>query len=272
MVSTGHKILMEAKFDLSTSLVNLSVRRREENHRIRPSGPRSQTRGFLNYNGEVLAEGLIGGKLSPRLAALRLADSKRQTGRDGLKKVVWQGAFTHHLSSPARNRDFEDLKSFFDPETFRHVKTIYTEQTQAQMGSTPGLSPSAVEQISRLKRTSAGFTTVNKLIAPTQWSIKYIPRGHWWWQLDRPVRHGHKEGPSEPQCFRRGVQDSIDAIQKHKPKRGGKIFSCPADRALAAALRLWPPHAAAAGPGTPKISIFKSSGFWLYFLHSGVPP
>jgi len=70
-----------------------------------------------------------------------------------------QGAFTHHLSSPATEPGrLEDL-SFFDPGTFRQRQDNYTEQTQAQMGSTPGLSSVGGGANLTLEEAFGGFTT-----------------------------------------------------------------------------------------------------------------
>jgi hypothetical protein len=72
-----------------------------------------------------------------------------------------------------------DLKIylFFEPETFRHVKTIYTQQSQAQMGSTPGMSSVGGGANLTMEEDFGGFAKVNKLMLPTQWTIKYDQEG-----------------------------------------------------------------------------------------------
>jgi hypothetical protein len=177
MVSAGHKILMEAKFNTPTypgESYAFDGEKKTIGYVV--PGQRSQLEDFLNYNGEVLAEGLIGGTLS---TAWPLYDWQTRNARldlDGLKKVDGKELLriTYH---PRHGTGDLKIYLFFDPETFRHVKTIYTEQSQAQMGSTPGLSSVGGGANLTLEEDFGGFTTVNKLMLPTQWSIKYTQEG-----------------------------------------------------------------------------------------------
>jgi hypothetical protein len=188
MVSSGHKLVMKMTFAVSTYLENLNSQQGEsfafdgEKKSIGyvNAGQRSQLEDFMNHNGEVLAEGLIGGALS---TAWPLYDLQKRDARldvDGLKKVDGKELFrvTYH---PRHGTGDLKIYLFFDPENFRHVKTIYMEQSQAQLGSSidrgsfGGLGGGGANLT--LEEDFGGFAKVNKLMLPTQWTLKYEQEG-----------------------------------------------------------------------------------------------
>jgi hypothetical protein len=181
MVSTGHKVLMEAKFDQPTYPgESFAFDGEKKSIGFIIPGQRSQLEDFLNNNGEVVAEGLIGGTLT---TAWPLYDWQARNARidvDGIKKVDGKELLrvTYH---PRHGTGDLKIYLFFDPETFRHVKTIYTEQSEAQMGvssdrsSMGGLGGGGASL--RLEEDFGGFAKVNKLMLPTQWTIKYNQEG-----------------------------------------------------------------------------------------------
>jgi len=177
MVSEGHKIIMQAKFDQPTYPgESYAFDGNKKTIGFIVPGQRSQLEDFLNNNGEVVQEGLIGGTLS---TAWPLYDWQSRNARldvDGLKKVDGKELFrvSYH---PRHGTGDLKIYLFFEPETFRHVKTIYTEQSQAQMGSTPGMSSVGGGANLTMEEDFGGFTKVNKLMLPTQWTIKYNQEG-----------------------------------------------------------------------------------------------
>lgn len=181
MVSEGHKILMEAKFGQPTYPgESYAFDGEKKTIGFIVPGQRSQLEDFLNNNGEVVQEGLIGGTLS---TAWPLYDWKSRNARidvDGLKKVDGKDLFrvTYH---PRHGTGDLKIYLFFDPETFRHVKTIYTQESQAQMGSSIdrgsiGGAGGGASNLT-LEEDFGGFAKVNKLMLPTQWTIKYNQEG-----------------------------------------------------------------------------------------------
>jgi hypothetical protein len=177
MVSEGHKIIMQAKFDQPTYPgESYAFDGNKKTIGFIVPGQRSQLEDFLNNNGEVVQEGLIGGTLS---TAWPLYDWQSRNARldvDGLKKVDGKELFrvSYH---PRHGTGDLKIYLFFEPDTFRHVKTIYTEQSQAQMGSTPGMSSIGGGANLTMEEDFGGFTKVNKLMLPTQWTIKYNQEG-----------------------------------------------------------------------------------------------
>ena len=182
MVSMGHKVLMEAKFN-TTNYPGESYAFDGEKRTIGfiTPGQRSQLEDFLNNNGEVLADGLIGGTLS---TAWPLYDWQARNARidvDGLKKVDGKELFRVNYHPRHGSGDLK-IYLFFDPETFRHVKTIYTQQSQAQMGTsadrgTLGGASGASGASLMLEEDFGGFAPVNKVMLPTQWTMKYNQEG-----------------------------------------------------------------------------------------------
>jgi len=177
MVSTGHKFLMEAKFDLPTYPgESYAFDGEKKTIGFVVPGQRSQLEDFLNHNGEVLAEGLIGGTLSTAWPLYDWQTRNAKLDVDGLKKVDGKELFRVTYRPRHGTGDLK-IYLFFDPENFRHVKTIYTEQSQAQMGATPGLSSVGGGANLTLEEDFGGFTKVNKLMLPTQWTLRYAQEG-----------------------------------------------------------------------------------------------
>lgn len=177
MVSEGHKIIMQAKFDQPTYPgESYAFDGSKKTIGFIVPGQRSQLEDFLNNNGEVVQEGLIGGTLSTAWPLYDWQSRNAKLDVDGLKKV--DGKDLIRVSYHPRHGT-GDLKIylFFEPETFRHVKTIYTQQSQAQMGSTPGMSSVGGGANLTMEENFGGFAKVNKLMLPTQWTIKYDQEG-----------------------------------------------------------------------------------------------
>jgi hypothetical protein len=177
MVSEGHKLIMQAKFDQPTYPgESYAFDGSKKTIGFIVPGQRSQLEDFLNNNGEVVQEGLIGGTLSTAWPLYDWQSRNAKLDVDGLKKV--DGKELIRVSYHPRHGT-GDLKIylFFEPETFRHVKTIYTQQSQAQMGSTPGMSSVGGGANLTMEEDFGGFAKVNKLMLPTQWTIKYDQEG-----------------------------------------------------------------------------------------------
>jgi hypothetical protein len=177
MVSEGHKLIMQAKFDQPTYPgESYAFDGNKKTIGFIVPGQRSQLEDFLNNNGEVVQEGLIGGTLSTAWPLYDWQSRNAKLDVDGLKKVDGKELFrvSYH---PRHGTGDLKVYLFFEPDTFRHVKTIYTEQSQAQMGSTPGMSSIGGGANLTMEEDFGGFTKVNKLMLPTQWTIKYNQEG-----------------------------------------------------------------------------------------------
>jgi hypothetical protein len=181
MVSEGHKLIMQAKFDQPTYPgESYAFDGDKKTIGFIVPGQRSQLEDFLNNNGEVVQEGLIGGTLSTAWPLYDWQSRNAKLDVDGLKKVDGKELFrvSYH---PRHGTGDLKIYLFFEPETFRHVKTIYTQQSQGQMGSS--IDRGSVGGVGgagsslTMEEDFGGFTKVNKLMLPTQWTIKYDQEG-----------------------------------------------------------------------------------------------
>jgi hypothetical protein len=177
MISTGQKLILQSKFEIPNYPGESFAFDGEKKSigSISP-GQRSQLEDFLNHYGEVVQDGLIGGTLSTAWPLYDWKDRKAKLDSDGLKKI--DGKELYRITYHARHGS-GDLKIyiFFDPENFRHVKTIYTMQTQPGMGVTPGASSGGGLARITLEENFGGFARVGDLMLPSQWMLKYSQEG-----------------------------------------------------------------------------------------------
>ena len=78
-----------------------------------------------------MREGLLGGELSTGWPLLDLDERKPRLTYEGLKAI--DGKQLHEVQyKPKKGQDVQ-IRLYFEPETYRHVKTVYTLAIQAQL-------------------------------------------------------------------------------------------------------------------------------------------
>jgi hypothetical protein len=114
---------------------------------------------FIRTQDAVIKEGLLGGVLSTAWALNDLADRKPKLDYSGLKTV--DGRQLHDLRyRPKKSTDLE-IHLYFDPETFRHVMTVYTVSIRAGLGyvdpnaANPGLTGLSGQSVETSETTTA---------------------------------------------------------------------------------------------------------------------
>lgn len=114
-------------------------------------GSRTCLAQFFLTNDTIFKEGLIGGALSESWPLLNLADKNPKLEYAGLKKV---GDRQLHAMkyTPRKGSDLK-VVLFFEPETFRHVRTeysrtIYATEQRRIAGGGPDLPPEQRQQAS----------------------------------------------------------------------------------------------------------------------------
>ena len=139
---------------------------------------RSALGGFVYVQDAVVREGLWGGVLSTAWPLLNLEKRKAKVTYDGLKKIDGQDLYELRYQ-PKKGTDLE-IRLYFDPETYRHVLTVYTLSEQRSLGnvSQPGASnetASARQQQTRyrLEERFSDFKNVDGLILPTHYDIHF---------------------------------------------------------------------------------------------------
>lgn len=128
---------------------------------------------FVRTYGQILTEGLFGGTLSTAWALLAVQEKKPRLEYAGVRKV--QGRELHRLDYvPRRGADLR-IYLYFDPGTFRHVRTEYSLVIRPGMRSGPSATLEAQGAVRRqeLIEQFSEFRTVDGLTLPTKWEIRY---------------------------------------------------------------------------------------------------
>jgi len=108
---------------------------------------RSPFADFVRTQTAILGEGLFGGVLSTGWALLDTGDRKPRLTYEGLKKV--DGQNLHQLRYEPRKSSDLEIRLYFDPETFRHVRTVYMLSIGSNVGA--DITQSAKQRPERLR-------------------------------------------------------------------------------------------------------------------------
>ena len=135
-------------------------------------GKRSTLGDFLRlYNG-LVKEGLFGGVLSTGWALGHLEERNPKLKYRGLKGPA--DAKTHQLSyEPRRGSRAVKTMFHFDPETFRHVQSVYRLSVANAIGARPQDSPQQQPTRKTLKETFGEFKEMQGLVLPTFWKLEF---------------------------------------------------------------------------------------------------
>jgi hypothetical protein len=131
---------------------------------------RSRLGDFLFMQEEILRDGLWGGVLSTAWPLLKGSEVESTLKVEGLKKV--DGVELLVVSyNPKKRASRGDLKIrlYFDPTSYRHVRTVYTLTTlqDSEDHSDPGQVTTTVEE------RFSDFRDVDNLSLPLHWDIRY---------------------------------------------------------------------------------------------------
>jgi len=138
---------------------------------ILPQGRRSQLSAFLSSQNLPLREGLLGGTLSTAWPLLHLDQTQPKLDYRGLKKV--DGRQFHEVGYRPR-KGSSDLKVslFFDPESFRHVRTRYNFEIGATIGTREN-SNQNTESYYTLTEDFDDFRAVDGLTLPHKYRMQF---------------------------------------------------------------------------------------------------
>ena len=149
-------------------------------------GQRSALGNFISRNDVILREGLLGGVLNAGWPLFALAERGAKLGYDGLKKL--DGHELHRLRYRARKgQDTLDVFLFFDPDSFRHVATIYKASQAQNLGVTMESSSSESDIYFQVQESFGDFKSAKGVTLPTSWTIRYELQGkltqYWKYEL-----------------------------------------------------------------------------------------
>jgi hypothetical protein len=134
-------------------------------------GRRSQLGDFLSKFPDIVREGLLGGVLNTAWPLLSLEQHQPKLEYDGLKKVDKRQL--HRLTYKMRKGGSQvTIYLFFEPETFRHIRTIIEREEAAGMPATPSQPVAGSQARYRLEEEFADFVQVEGLNLPTLWTIR----------------------------------------------------------------------------------------------------
>jgi serine/threonine protein kinase/tetratricopeptide (TPR) repeat protein len=120
----------------------------------------------------IIREGLLGGLLTTAWPLLNLDERKAKVSFDGLKKMDGQDLYLLHYH-PHKSTDLE-INLYFDPQTFRHVKTIFSYSVSQGL-TLGGDRATARQQETRYRLTEkfSDFKTVDGVTLPTHDNIQF---------------------------------------------------------------------------------------------------
>lgn len=144
--------------------------RKTEEAVVRP-GVWSKLGSFVMVHNEILKEGLWGGTLNTGWPLAHLEARGAKVQDRGLKKV--DGRELRRLDYSPKKRGDLEIQLYFEPDTFRHVMTVYSLTISPRMGM--GEVQTAREQPSHylLEERFADFKSVDGLSLPGRWTIQY---------------------------------------------------------------------------------------------------
>ena len=136
------------------------------------SGRRSALATFIAANEVIVREGLLGGALNGSWALAALGERGAKVSYDGIKKL--DDVELHRLKYRAKqNQGDLQVALYFEPETFRHVATVYTHSRTQDMVSDPTQSSKQSDVYYRLDERFSDFKSASGLVLPSKWTIRY---------------------------------------------------------------------------------------------------
>jgi hypothetical protein len=135
MLSSGNRFRLNMKFPaVNYPSENAAFDGSRSYTSFMPNGARSKLSAFLASQDTLLKEGLLGGVLSTTWSLGRLSELQPKLEYRGLKKIDGRD-FHEMMYKPKKGGSGLQILLHFEPETFRHVRTIYKYQVGAGIGS-----------------------------------------------------------------------------------------------------------------------------------------
>ena len=161
-----------------------------------PQGRRSNLSAFLTSQTLPLREGLIGGALSTAWPLLHLDQTQPKLDYRGLKKI--DGRQLHEVGyRPKKGAGDLKVMLYFDPETFRHVRTRYNFEIGATIGTRENSNQNS-ESYYTLTEDFDDFRAVDGLTLPHKYRMQFSLEGkngsslHDWTVTITKIEHNSK--------------------------------------------------------------------------------
>ncbi|MEO8073223.1 MAG: hypothetical protein ABI686_08230 [Acidobacteriota bacterium] len=132
-------------------------------------GKRSNLGQFLLTNKNTFKRGIFSGVLSTSWELLNFNEKDAKLKYAGMQKI--DGKKYHELEYNPRKGSELSISLFFDPETFRHVRTEYQRVISARQGASVDASAGQSETRYKLVEDFSDFKEENKLTLPHTYKI-----------------------------------------------------------------------------------------------------
>jgi len=132
---------------------------------------RSPFASFIATQDVIVREGLLGGTLSTAWPLLEGSERKAKLIVEGLKKVDGRQLYQVRYE-PSRRTDAH-IMLYFEPETFRHVKTVYVTSIGNNVGSDITKSSKLQPERTTLEERFSDFKTADGLTLPGHWNVQF---------------------------------------------------------------------------------------------------
>ena len=138
-------------------------------------GDYSSLASFVRSYPVIVKDGLLGGTLSSAWPLTDVSAHKVKLESGGFKKVNSERLLEVKYE-PRGGSDLQ-INLYFDPETFHHVRTVYTRIIAAQMGRTPEQSSRMTETRYELVEEFSDFKTESGMTLPHTYKIRLGQNG-----------------------------------------------------------------------------------------------
>jgi len=132
---------------------------------------RSNFGEFIHTQDFVVKEGLMGGELSTGWALANLDKLPGKLEYAGLKKFDGQSVINLRYYSK-KNHDI-NVEIYLDPQTFRHVATVYSMKLSPNLGADVTQSAKQREIRYTVEERFTNFETVDGLTLPSHYDLTY---------------------------------------------------------------------------------------------------
>lgn len=133
-------------------------------------GSRSLFGGFVYSQEVILREGLFGGVLSTAWPLLNLGERNPKLTYGGMKKIGEKEL--HEVRYIPQKAGDLQIFLYFEPETFRHVLTVYSLTIRSQIAERDEETARQLETRYKLEERFSDFKSVDGLTLPTHWDIR----------------------------------------------------------------------------------------------------
>ena len=134
-------------------------------------GTRSEFGQFLRSEDIPLREGTLGGVWSAGWPLLNLSSHNAKFHYDGLKKV--DGQPLHAATYRGKKSADMEITLFFEPDTFRHVMSVYSVRIHAGIGFTETESARQQETRYRIEERFSDFKSVDGITLPYHYNLRF---------------------------------------------------------------------------------------------------